>query len=234
MALCIICKYQGVILKWIALLINKKMTNFINYILIIFCFTSHTKQMQDTIPKSIIKGSGFINADLTFLKGRGKILAISPQFAVVGLGESPYILYATPQFDANALPQKIEKNIHEVNRIIFQATFSVDPGLETVYSQIPDWMNNFKNLKFLKLSHVNLDKLALATSLPIRHLVLNDIQCNNPIKLIEAIKKFNSLKYVVYDQLSSNELKKVLGQLPVSLTVLTELEYKQKKLIQEL
>jgi hypothetical protein len=58
-------------------------------------------------------------------KEKGKILFINPQCSVIGLENSPYMLFTTPEFNEGNLPTNIAKHIYKVKELILQPTFFV-------------------------------------------------------------------------------------------------------------
>jgi hypothetical protein len=189
-------------------------------ILLIFNLILMEKPKQDTIPKSIIKGSGVVYADLNSPKGKGKLLFISPKCTVVGLDNLPYTLFTTPEFSEFNLPPNIQKNIYEVKKFILQPSFITEATIK--YCTIPKWLTNFKMIETLRLQYVELDDLYYLEDLHIQHLVLENIKYNDCKKVFDAIKKFRYLKAVTYDRSLSNDLIKLMKELNLKLTIIDE------------
>ncbi|MFC1224438.1 hypothetical protein ACFE6N_11555 [Pedobacter sp. BG31] len=176
------------------------------------------KPYQEEIPRSIIKGSGVIHADLNTSKGTGNLLYVSLECTVVGLYNNPYMLFTTPEFNENILPLNISKDIYEVKEIILQPSFSIETRNAVTYSIIPKWLSNFKKIESLRLEYVELDNLNYLIDLPIQHLIFENIKYSNDKKLIHAIKQFKYLKEISYDRSLPTEVIRLIEELNLKLT----------------
>jgi hypothetical protein len=176
------------------------------------------KPQQEEIPKSIIKGSGIVAADLSSLHGKGKILFVHPGCFVIGLDNSPYMLFTTPEFNEGVLPPNIGKHIYDVKKLVLQPTFSVKASKEIRYCTIPKWLNNFKKIEYLRFEYVELDDLEYLENLPIQHIVFENVKYNDDKKVISAIKRFKHLKEISYDQSVSTDLRHSIKGLNLKLS----------------
>ncbi len=125
------------------------------------------KPKQEEIPRSIIKGSGVIHADLNSPKGRGNLLFVSPKCTVVGLHNLPYMLFTTPEFNENILPVDIKKDIYEVKEVVLQPSFAIEAHKSIKYCTVPEWLTNFKKIESLRFEYVVLDDLDCLKDLPV-------------------------------------------------------------------
>src|ERR1700761_7562529 len=110
-----------------------KHTGLILSLSTIFYLNYMKKPNQEEIPRSIIKGSGVIHADLNSSKGRGNLLFVSPKCTIVGLNNLPYMLFTTPEFNENVLPLNIKKDIHEIKELVLQPSFSTEAHKSIAY-----------------------------------------------------------------------------------------------------
>ncbi|MEO6149224.1 MAG: hypothetical protein ABIN95_09945 [Mucilaginibacter sp.] len=206
------------------------MLNIIPYVLITIGSVGHMqKPKQDTIPKTVLKYTT-VNVDPGFFESGRKILALDPKYAVIGKGDKPYILYATPKFTANTLPPAIARQIYNVKNIVLQSTFDSDPASKKEQEHIPDWVVNFTQVSSLTFDYFVLDRLGSLKALPLKHLIIRDCKFSDRRQLIEAINQFKELKYFVFDQsLPSGVADDVRRQNP-KLIILTQEEYLAKGL----
>ncbi|MDB5121283.1 MAG: hypothetical protein JWN56_2501 [Sphingobacteriales bacterium] len=169
----------------------------------------------EEIPRSIIKGSGFVNADFGSLGDKGKLLLLDTRCVVVGLGDIPHTVFATPQFSDVELPLKFSENIFEVKNFVFQATFSSELRMKNQFCKIPEWLINFKNIESLILDLVELDDLAFLKDLPIQYLTFQNAKINDENRLIDAIKQLKQLKGItVNNKFSANLIQLIEVELP--------------------
>jgi hypothetical protein len=159
---------------------------------------------QEDIPKSVLRGYNSYGADLSYLNGKGKMLFLDPKCVVIGLENLPYTVFLTPEFDFNDLPQEIRKDIYEAKELILQPTFSGVNPKSAKFCVIPKLVSNFKNINFLRFSHVELDDLDTLKDLPIKHLILENVKFEDSDDLIIAITRFEYLKEFSYDQSLTN------------------------------
>ncbi len=172
---------------------------------------------QEEIPRSIIKGSGGIGADLSSLNGKGKILFVDPECAVIGFGDLPYMLFMTPDFREENLPPDIRKNVYEVKKLVVQPTFS-GVSKSAKFCTVPKWLVNFKKIEYLRLAYVELDDLNYLKDLPVQHLVIENIKYDDSKRLIAAIKQFKHLKEISYDRSLPEDLRLSFKELNLKLT----------------
>lgn len=158
------------------------------------------KSDQQEIPRSIIKGSGSIAADLSSLNGAGKILFVDPKCVVLGIETEPFRLFITPEFSIESLPLSLRKNIYRVKELILKPTFAVGMDDKIKACQIPIWIKSFTKVQCLRFEFVSLDNLSIVRDLPIQHLIIENITYNNSKKLIADIRSLNHLKEISYDQ----------------------------------
>jgi hypothetical protein len=173
---------------------------------------------QEDIPKSIIKGKGAIAADLSSLKGKGKILFVNPKCVVIGLGDTPYRLFITPDFHEENLPSELQKHIFDVKELILKPTFSVGTSKRVEYCSIPKWLTKFNRIELLRFEYVELDNLKYLKELPVHHLIIENIKYLNSKTVITAIKQFRQLKEVSYDGTLPQDIKNAMMELNLKLT----------------
>ncbi|WP_194775940.1 hypothetical protein [Pararhodonellum marinum] len=165
------------------------------------------KPKQEEFPRSVIKGSGVVHADLSPLNGKGSLLFVSPQCVVVGLNDFPYKLFTTPEFRKIDLPTNIKESIFEVKELVFQATFSIE-GLDSfIYCPIPDWVKKFKVIHSVRFEYIEIDNLIAVKDLPIQQLVLKKIRYKDCNSILATIKQFKDLKEIFYDHSISSDLE---------------------------
>lgn len=172
---------------------------------------------QEEIPRSIIKGSGGIGADLSSLNGKGKIIFVDPKCAVIGLDDLPYMLFITPDFREEYLPPDIRKNVYEVKKLVVQPTFS-GVSKSAKFCAVPKWLVNFKKIEYLRFEYVELDDLIYLKDLPIQQLVIENIKYDDGKKLIATIKQFKHLKEISYDQSLPGDIRHSIEELNLKLT----------------
>jgi len=196
-------------------------------VILISSFLFNVKVMgQDKIPRSVIKGKGFYNVELgDDLESKGgKPLLINADCGLIGLGDTPYALFATPRFNINKLPSEgynrlpanIGETLYEVQDLYLQASFEnyefSEKAVPDEYPEIPDWVSDFKKVKSLSFDHINIDSLANFKRLPIEKLTLRDIKFHNEADVISALKEFKQLEVVVCDQSVPLSLKHLIKQ----------------------
>ena len=179
------------------------------------------KPKQEEVPRSIIKGSGGIGADLSSLNGKGKILFVDPKCSVIGLGDLPYMLFTTPEFREENLPFNIRRNIYEVKKLVVQPTF-LGVSKSEKFCTVPKWLVNFKKIEYLRFEYVELDDLSYLKDLPIKHLIIENIKYHDGKKLIAAIKQFKHLKEISYDQSLPEDVRHSIKGLNLKLTLVTK------------
>jgi len=174
---------------------------------------------QEEIPRSIVKGSGGIGADLSSLNGKGKILFLDPKCVVIGLGDFPYILFITPEFCEENLPPDIRKNVYDVKKLILQPTFSA-VSKPAKFCAVPKWLVNFKKIECLRFEYVELGDLIQLADLPIQQLIIENIKYDDGDRLIAVIKQFKHLKEISYDHSLPADLIRSIKGLNLKLTPL--------------
>lgn len=189
------------------------------------------KPSQEDIPRTILKYST-VSVDAGFYEWGGKILFLSPTCVVLGIREVTHSLYTTPKFTTELLPPNVAESIHEVKLIILQSTFSIEPGLRKNYP-IPQWLSDFKKVEHLKLADANLDNLNNLKDLPIQHLILNDTWFSDADNLVATIKQFKQLKYLAYNESFPLNVVEAIGKLNLGVTLLTEADYYERGLFDE-
>jgi hypothetical protein len=180
------------------------------------------KLKQDQIPRSIIKGTGAIGADLSSLNGKGKVLFADPRCFVIGVNDLPYAMFATPVFRAKFLPIDIRESIYGIKNLIFKPSFFVGKKHTPMKPcEISSWVTDFKKIECLQLENVNLDDLISLKDLPIEQLSLKSVIYTNDQQIIRSIKHFKCLKEIFYDYSLTNNLKHELEKLHVKMTMIT-------------
>jgi hypothetical protein len=197
-----------------------KITNVVIIPLIFICVNNSMAQQQE-IPRSIIKGSGGIGADLSSLNGKGKLLLVDPKCSVIGLGDIPYMLFSTPEFNEEDLPSNIKENIYEVKKIVVQPTF-LGVSKSGKFCVVPKWLINFKKTEYLRFAYVVLDDLDWIKDLPIQYLILENVKYNDSEKLIATIKQFKYLKEVSCDQSVSTDIRQAIKTSGLKLIIVTK------------
>jgi len=186
------------------------------------------KSRQEEIPRTILKYNT-VNVDAGFLERGGKILFLNPACVVTAIGDVTDSLCTTPEFTLTLLPSDIAESVHEVKKILLQATFSADAKLKKNYP-IPEWLRDFKKVEHLKLANADLDNLCEITDLPLQHLIFEDVRVNDADNLIAAIKQFKQLNYVVYSKSFPAYVVDAISKLNLGITLLTIGEYIDKGL----
>jgi len=159
---------------------------------------------REDIPKSVLRGYNSYGADLSYLNGKGKMLFLDPRCVVIGLENLPYTVFLTPEFDLENLPYEVRKDIYEAKQLILQPTFSSVNPKSVKFCVIPNWLINFKNIDFLRFSHVELDDLDILKKLPVEHLILENVKFDDSDNLIVSITQFQHLKEISYDKSLTN------------------------------
>jgi hypothetical protein len=174
---------------------------------------------QEEIPKSYSSGNVSIGVDFGSLKDEGKILFVNPECSVIGAEDTPYMLFATPNFDEIDLPSIVKNRIHEVKSLVFQPSFIRKVWKVSEHSLIPKWIADFKQVDFMRFQRVNVDDLSYVTELPVQHLILEDIILSDSDNLIIAISQFKYLKEISYDESLPLEVVEAIEKLNLKLTL---------------
>ena len=188
--------------------------------------------MEDEIPKSVLKYTT-INADLSALGGKGEILSISPKCTVVGVGDNPFTMFATPDFDVTKLPPSVGAKVYGIKSLILQYTFREYLKDEDNYAEIPSWITDFKKIKELKLDHVIINDLSLLQSLSFENLILSDVKYKDDFDLHKELSKLKHLKYLAVDDSVSVTFKDAAKQLSPKLEVMSIEDYYTKNFFKE-
>lgn len=133
-----------------------------------------------------------INADFSHLSYNAKILVINLKCSVIGNGNTPYHLFATPEFKVSELNQAVAEHIYEVKLIVLQHSFDTDPKYKTSFSSIPKWIVNFKNIASLTLDHIDLNQIDILCDFKIQHLILRDIRYSDELDIAVSISKLKN------------------------------------------
>jgi hypothetical protein len=167
------------------------------------------KTDPDTIPKTAIKGSGFIGGDFTHFKGNLNVLYLNPKICVFGLNHEslPYTVFITPNFIKDSIPANILNNLYKAKELSLKPSFSEDTNSSFEHCRIPDWLTDFKELEVLKLDFVDLDELSKLKSLPIKKLMLERSKYSNQKRIQNIIENMESLNEVVYDSSMASVIK---------------------------
>jgi len=178
------------------------------------------KPKQEDIPKTVIKGSGVVHADLNSPKGKGDLLFLSPKCTVIGLNNIPYMLFATPEFNESELPSNLKKEIYEIKEIVLQTSFLTDVNKMTKYNAVPRWLANFQNTESLVVEFVDLEDLDHIKDMPIQKITFKNVTYSDEDKIIEVIKQLKHLNEVYYDQSFSFDLVLSLNKLNLKSTLI--------------
>ncbi|WP_179414862.1 hypothetical protein HDF19_19875 [Mucilaginibacter sp. E4BP6] len=176
---------------------------------------------QEEIPKSYSTGNVSIGVDFGSLKDKGKILFVNPECSVIGVEDTPYMLFTTPKFDEIDLPPTVKDKIHEGKSLVFQPSFISKVLKNSEHSLIPEWIADFTKVEFLRFQRVNVGDLSILKDLPVQHLMLEDIKLSDSDNLIIAISQFKHLKKVSYDESLPLEVKEAIEKLNLKLTLVT-------------
>jgi len=179
-----------------------------------------TKPQQEDIPKTVIKGSGGIGADLSSLNGKGKVLFADPTCFIIGIDDLPYMMFVTPEFNKNILPVPIQEHIYGIKSLIFKPSFFVGKKHAQIKPcEISSLITDFKHIEYLQLENVDIDNLSLLKELPIEHLSLKTITYTNSSEIFQVIKHFRYLKEISYDHSITNDLKHEIETLHLKTTL---------------
>ena len=130
----------------------------------------------------------------------GKILFLNPNYVLIGHGDLPHTLFATPQFSEETLLSNIGESIYKVKTILLQSTFMAKKNADNAYYPIPEWISNFKEVDHLTLRQAELDNLEFLEDMPIQQLVLFNVSVHNIDPVIISISQFKNLQTIEYDQ----------------------------------
>ena len=155
---------------------------------------------RDTVPQTVLDYGTRINADLSSLNGRGTIMVANFDYIIVGLDNVPYMLFATTAFNQYKVTSNIRKDLYSIKRIVFQPSFEYDK-LKNSNCNLPSWIENYKSLEYLRLSHVDVRHLEFLQGLPIKFLQMNDVTINETdyLKVVKNIEILKNLKAIIYD-----------------------------------
>ncbi|WP_293312928.1 hypothetical protein [Pedobacter sp. UBA5917] len=155
---------------------------------------------RENLPKSVIKGSGFINTDLEFRDSGDTIMFLSPQCVVIGFEGLPHTLFSTPDFDSVQIPDILQEKIYQVRKIILKKTFSDEALKEGIFFDIPNWLIGFDALECIDFDGVNLDHLSILKNLSIKHLILHNTSFSSKEKIKATFSSFKKLTKIDCDQ----------------------------------
>jgi hypothetical protein len=194
------------------------------------------KPQQNSVPKTIIKGSGFISTDFSFLKGKGEpqILLLDPNSTVIGFRNRPYLIYATSKLNYQSLPINIRESIDNVKMLVLQSSFSNEIKSENDFKAIPDWINNLKSIEYLRLDDIDIDQLNKLKTLPIHHLILINVKYSNEVLLIKSLMKLKGIRYLAYDNSVSSQTISLINQKIKGISTIYESQYYEEKLDEKL
>lgn len=166
---------------------------------------------QDTVPQTVLNYGTRVNADLSFLKGRGKVMVANLNFVVIGLDDIPFIMFTTPKYSSETISPLVQKDVYGIKRLIFQPSF-VHDELKDNYCTIPSWLSTFKEIDYLKLKNVEICNLLVLQSLPVRFLQLENIiiKPKDCQRVVNDIGKFKYLRGIVYDKTMPKEILEML------------------------
>ncbi|KIA92751.1 hypothetical protein OC25_15255 [Pedobacter kyungheensis] len=179
---------------------------------------------KDSIPRSILKEGNTIRADLNHPKGKGKMLFISPKCSVIGISNSPHLLFATPDFYDGDLPFELRKHIYMIKELVFQPTFRANLMQKPEYYAIPVWLSKFKTLEEIRFRYVKLEGLEYLIDLPIHHIILEHVKYTDNKTLLVNIKKFKYLKEISYDQSLPAEIISSINRLKIRCTIIKDVD----------
>jgi len=177
--------------------------------------------MGTEIPRSTIKTFS-IGSDVDFLNGKDKLLFLSPECVVTGLDNLPNVVFITPKFDFEKLPAAVWMAIYAAKTLIIQPSFYTGKKAVTQHSSIPQWVYNFKELESLQLNRMDIDNLHSFTVLPIKELVLKNVNYSDNQGLINSIRQFPQLKKIMYDDSVFNEVLSEIEDLDITLNTIKE------------
>lgn len=173
--------------------------------------------LKGNIPKSRIKGSGFVNTDLDSKNNGEKLLFTHPNCVVVGLDDLPYMLFVTPDFDEKKLPPVVNEKIHEVKKIVLKSTFSDEMLNRQKYYSIPKWLISFNKVEYIDLEDADLDDLELLKECPIKHFVFRNVKFDNLEKVASALRLFKNLVDISCNPSFSSYFKNAFRELNINI-----------------
>jgi hypothetical protein len=155
----------------------------------------------DSIPRTIIKGSGFIGGNFDHPNGQLGVLYLNPQASIFGLNNSttPFAMYISTEYNLNNLPAKFLKDLPKIKYVLIKPSFDVEREKNLKHSKIPDWIKEFSGIEELALIFIDVENLAILSSLSIKQIRFLDILIKDNNKFLQNLAKIKSLEEVQYD-----------------------------------
>jgi len=164
--------------------------------------------------------------DLSALGEGASVLFFNDKCIVIGKHGVPYILNASMEFDPSLLPIALQTSIYNVESIIL--SLELDGENSKKNALIPEWLDGFKDVKYLTLEHLKFSVSFFENANRIKHLIVVGAEKQDVAMLIEYITELKSLEYLVHsDFLMEGDISKIKAKVP-SLIILSEVEYDKK------
>lgn len=141
-----------------------------------------------------------VNANFGSLNGRAKIIEATVDYSLISLDGKLFMLFATPEFNRSKWWLEHHNEVGLIQRLILQPSHQYE-RLQGKHCALPTWVAKLKNLTFLKLNQVFVDRLDLLQDTEIKFLEFNNILFRSEQKsvLIDDIKKLKHLRGIAYD-----------------------------------
>lgn len=187
------------------------------------------KKEKNMIIKNGYIGNGNSAIDISFkdLTKNTHILYSNKDVVLIGLNNKPYALFSSTKFELSKLPSEILSNMMEIKKVLLKTSLLRNNQINELQS-IEPWVANFHNVDYLVLDHIKLENLNIIQNLPLKYLILNNVELKNRSETINEIGNFKSLKYIAHSNLfTPAEIIKIKKELP-DVNILLEEDYNRK------
>lgn len=124
------------------------------------------------------------------------ILYFTESCMLFGRFSTPYALVIAPDFNPRTVPITLLNSMYQV-QILYVEDMDHGSRQKAMRFDVPEWINNFKNLQVLKFDGLELGELQNRNLLSVRHLIVGRIKYDKALRVNDLVD-LNSLNYLVY------------------------------------
>ncbi|GAA4779434.1 hypothetical protein GCM10023231_02760 [Olivibacter ginsenosidimutans] len=153
---------------------------------------------KKNIPKSTIKGSGFVNINWNGEKS-GSLMYSSSNCILLGKEDVPYMLYTTPNI-VQLLAAKKGEGLYKIRKLVLTSFFGSKTNSNNPYTEIPEWIGNFQELQEIYFENINVDRLEIVKSLYLTKLSFKNVTFRHISSICRSINGLSMLEEIHHDE----------------------------------
>ncbi len=179
-------------------------------------------QHRDVIPTSSIKlKTATLSSDVDGMS----ILSFDRTFVLVGLKGQPFSIIASLEFVPSVLPSAIRDEFYNIVVVELRKQFGSRENQFQSFNHIPSWLYDLHKLQVLIIDSYKLDEQFFERNSALERLIMRNLDGKSKAAIVEQVDLLQHLKYLVHDEIFTDEEVTLIHSRRPNLVILQESAY---------